>query len=144
MTTYTDANASAARFFSSYGNAYRDDGSVATPATLTTTDKVRLIQVPAGVRVQDLTIRNTDLDSGSTIVHKVGYEAVNADSSLSAVTDYFGSSQTHLRTAGRTEYDFDPITFNEPVWITLTPTAGPATTAGTIKTVVSGVCVGVK
>jgi hypothetical protein len=144
MTTYTDTNALAPRFSDGKGNAYCDDGSAATPSTFTTTDKARLVRIPAGTRVTEIAIRNTDLDTATTITANFGYEAATSGSSLTASTTYFGSALTILQSAGRSVLAFDPITFDEDVWLTCIPQAGPATTAGTIKAIVLGKVVGVK
>lgn len=144
MTTFTGTKGRVPKHMQAMGNAYKDDDSVSVPSTFTTTDKARLILVPAGTRVTDLTIRNTDLDSGATITANYGYEAADAGSALAASANYFGAANTNLRTAGRTELDFAPITFEEDVWITCTPAAGPATTAGTIGAIVDGIVVGIK
>lgn len=143
MTTYTD---SLRRYphMSGHGNAFIADGSAATPATFTTTDKARLVMVPGGVRVTGLTIRNTDLDTAATITAGFGYETAVPGSTLVASTTYFAAAQTILQAVARTELTFDPITFDEDVWITCTPAAGPATTAGTIKAIVTGESVGTK
>lgn len=142
MPTYTDSNAAAPDYHNGVGNAYIDDGAVSVPSTFTTTDKARIKRIPGGTRVTGIVINNDDLDSGATVTANFGYEAANAGSSLAAAPTAFGSALTILRAAGRTELTFAPITFNEDVWLTCIPAAGPCTTAGVIRAEVRGHVVG--
>lgn len=144
MPTYTDSRAGSAKFNSDHGNAYTDDGVVTLPVGFTTTDKARLVQIPAGVRLTGLRLRNTDLDSGTTVTANLGFEPASNTGTPAANATYFASASTVLRAAAMTDFNFDPIVFNEPVWITLIPAAGPTTTAGTVSAIVYGEMVGAK
>lgn len=144
MTTYASTKAALDGFMQAFGNTITLEDSCAVPSTFTTTDKARVVRVPAGTKVTELLIDNDDLDSGTTLAHKVGYEAVKSDSTLVADDDYFGASLTYLRGAARTAHQFAPISFDEDVWITVIPSAGPATTAGSIRAIAQGIARGQK
>lgn len=145
MTIYTDIYAGTPDIGADDGNAYTDDGKTLIPAGFTTTDKARLIRVPGGVRLSSIVVRNEDLDSGTTIAANIGYEAADPGSTLAAAPTAFASASTILRGAAVTEFFLtDPITFQEPVWITLIPTAGPTTTAGYVRTHAFGELLGIK
>lgn len=145
MTTYTDSYAAKVKIGADDGNGYIDDGKVSIPSGFTTTDKARLILIPAGVRLHGITLRNDDLDSGTTIAANIGYEAADPGSALVAQPTAFASASTVLRGAAVTDfYLTDPVTFNEPVWITVIPTAGPTTTTGFCRTHAFGELVGIK
>jgi hypothetical protein len=142
MTTYTDTNALAPRFSDGKGNAYCDDGSATAPVGFTTTDKARLVRIPAGTRVTEIAIRNVAL--GATLTVNFGYEAATPGSTLAAATTAFGSALTILQTAARNVLNFAPITFDEDVWLTCTPQLNATTTGGAISAIVMGKVVGVK
>lgn len=145
MTTYTSVGAASPKLGGDDGNCYIDYDRAYVPATFTTTDKARLLQVPGGVKLHKIVIRNDDLDAGATITANFGYEAADAGSTLTAAPTAFASAATILRGAAVTEYYLaEPIVFNEPVWITAIPAAGPATTAGYIRCHAFGELVGIK
>lgn len=145
MATYTDLYAMAPDVGADDGNAYIDDGKVSIPSGFATTDKARLIRIPGGVRLHKIVVRNDDLDSATTITGNFGYEAADAGSTLTAAPTAFASASTVLRGAAVTEfYLTDPITFQEPVWITLILAAGPTTTTGWVRTHAFGEIVGIK
>ena len=142
MTTYTDTNQLAARFSDGKGNAYDDDGSATVPVGFTTTDKARLVRIPAGTRVSAITIRNVAF--GASLTANFGYEPANPGSSLAAAPTAFGSALTILQTAARNMLNIAPTTFDEDVWLTCIPQANATTTGGAIQAIVDGRVVGVK
>jgi len=145
MTTYTDQYASSPKVGADDGNCYIDYGRAYVASTFTTTDKARVLMVPGGVKLHKIVIRNDDLDAGTTITANFGYEAADAGSTLTPAPTAFASASTILRGAAVTEfYLAEPIVFNEPVWITVVPAAGPATTAGYIRCHAFGELVGIK
>lgn len=84
------------------------------------------------------------MDSGTTVTANLGFEPASNTGTPAANATYFASASTVLRAAAMTDFNFDPIVFNEPVWITLIPAAGPTTTAGTVSAIVYGEMVGAK
>lgn len=145
MATYTDQYASSPKIGADDGNCYIDYGRALVPAGFTTTDKARVLQVPGGVKLHKIVVRNDDLDAGTTIAANFGYEAADPGSTLTAAPTAFASASTILRGAAVTEfYLAEPIVFNEPVWITVIPTAGPTTTQGYIRCHAFGELVGIK
>lgn len=145
MATFSPSAATRPQHMQAFGNFTQVFDTVATPSNLATTDIVQVVKIPAGLQVTEVLLDNTDLDSGTTVVHKVGYAPVRSGSTLTADDDYFGASLTHLRAPSRTAMSgFAPVVFNEDVWLTVILTAGPATTAGTITGFVGGITQGVK
>jgi hypothetical protein len=83
--------------------------------------------LPAGVKLCDLFSINDALDTGAALLYSVGYRPVNSASSLAAAPTYFAAAgATGFRTAGRVQYTFKPIKFEEDVFITVTIGTAPA------------------
>jgi hypothetical protein len=122
-------------FAQAFGNAWCGDDAATPPAALTTADTIDLIRIPRGVRLTELFKTNGDFDTGTTLQYSLGYRPVDADMGPPPVANYFGSALTDLQAAvtgaAPTRYAFPPITFDQDVFITLTPTANATGVAGT-------------
>lgn len=124
------------------GNAWAEINKIAVPV-LATTDEVVVLEVPAGILLTDLEIRNTDLDTGTTLTGTLGYRSTKAVPALAASPSYFSAAFTQLQgAAGSTGLAFEPIKFDEPVQIVFDP-SGASTTAGTVWVKARGIVVGV-
>ncbi len=88
--------------------------------------------LPAGTHLCTLATYNDDLDTGAALLYGVGYRPVSsADGSLAADTAYFAAAgQTAFRAAGRVEYAFKPIKFEQDVYISILIGTAPAGISG--------------
>lgn len=136
----------------SFGNAmYLYDKTETITALLAIADTVDLIRLPGGMQLTELETWNADLCTSNTLAVKIGYRKVNSAGVLTDDDDYFGAALTNFQAAvtsgTRTRYTFEPITFNEDVFITVTVTtaaSGAAITTGTISAVAKGIARGIK
>ncbi len=139
MTTYAAPDiTSKPKHMGEFGNSVLTEGHVDVTAALTTSDKVRPCIIPAGTEVAALILAHGDLDTGTnTLVADVGYEPVSAaDGPLAASTNFFKSGDTGFQSAsdGRLLAGFNPIKFEQDVFLTITPSTGANAMAAT-KTV---------
>ncbi len=149
MADYLSPSAANPQHMQAFGNTVtQTPAATALPATFTTTDKAKVARIPGGTIVTDVEFENTDMDTATTLAVNVGFEAAGPNSTLAANATYFAAASTFLRTAsssaGRTRLSFAPIKFEEDVFLTIIPSAGPATTAGTVTPIVKGIANGVK
>ena len=109
-------------------------------------DEIRLLRLPAGIDLGQLSIRTADLDAHGTpeIVFRVGYRACDSASSLTADDDYFAAAgQTTAQAGGTLVCSFPPIHFEEDVWVIVTVNTDAATDAsGDIYGIAVGAGVG--
>lgn len=137
-------------FMQAFGNCVQFDGQVALAANPTAADVIRVMLIPAGTKVQVVVQGNDDLDSNGTptLVHSIGYAPVVAGDGPAASAAYFAAAgQTTLQAAnvGKVFNNFDPITFDKDVWLTMTVGTAAATfAAGSIRMVVMGEARGIK
>jgi hypothetical protein len=162
MTTYNGKRVTHPHHMQAFGNlaAYTDQAAIA--AALTTSDKVRF-RLPAGITLIGLLFYAGDLDTGSnTLTMNVGWESVSGDSitygksdgtSASAASDAtaFGSALTDFQTASsvggsQKRIGFDPLTFNDDIFITLVPAVGANAMAAakTVTMIAEAICRGVR
>lgn len=118
---------------SASGNTWSDSSSVTPTAALATTDKCVVMNIPAGVTLDRLRYRNGDFDTGTTLAVNLGYQSRHSTPQLAAVLNAFLAASTALQAAVTSwvELTFDPITFNEPVSLILTPTVAATGVSGT-------------
>jgi hypothetical protein len=141
-----------AAFMQAFGNSIKlYDKTETITALLAVNDTIDLIRIPGGMRLTDLETWNADLCTAGTLAVKIGYRKCNTAGVLTDVDNAFGSGLTNFQAAvtsgTRTRYTFEPLTFNEDVFITLTVTTaatGTAITTGTISTVANGQARGIK
>lgn len=150
VTTYkaTDLNNRVTMADGPYGNGAVHVGKVAPSSAPLTSDVLRVLRIPAGMRVDEVTIINDDCDSSSAaITCKVGYTPVNSSDGPTADDAYwFAASQTFLQGAARTTSKAKPITFDYDVWVDLTVIvpAGSYIAGAEVHAVVRGEMVGPK
>lgn len=154
MATYKGLQVSGTKraHMQAFGNAVKlyDKTEVIT-ALLAVNDTVDLIRLPGGMQLTELETWNPDLCTSNSLAVKIGYRKCNAGGTLTDDDDYFGSGLTNFQAAvtsgTRTRYTFEPTTFEEDVFVTLTVTTaatGAAITTGTISTVANGIARGIK
>jgi hypothetical protein len=137
-------------FMQAFGQGVVLEGSLALTANPAAADVLRIMRIPAGTKVGEVVIANTDLDSNGSpeFVVSIGYAPVDSAAGPTAVADYFAAAgQTILQAAqdGKVYAKFAPITFEKDVYLTMTVGTDAATfAAGTIYAVVHGEARGVK
>lgn len=127
------------------GRAVMIDDSISLAANIDDGDVLNF-RLPAGVRLGILAIRSDDIDTGTAAVFSVGYRAADSGSSLVADPDYFAAAgQTISQTGGTLNCSFEPIKFEEDVYITVTYATNPGTfAAGDVCMIAVGAADGVK
>ncbi|OGA97134.1 MAG: hypothetical protein A3E79_00200 [Burkholderiales bacterium RIFCSPHIGHO2_12_FULL_61_11] len=105
-------------------------------------------RLPAGIYLGNLKIRSDDLDTNvtPTIVFSVGYRPADSTSSLSPSAAYFAAAgQTTAQGGGTLDCSFEPIKFEEDVYITVTVATASATfAAGDVFMIANGAAEGPK
>lgn len=138
------------KFMQAFGDGTHPNGKLSLTANPTAADVLRIMRIPAGTEVSALLIGNTDMDTNGapTFVVSIGYAPVNADDGPTASAAYFAAAgQTILQAAndGKVYANFDPITFDKDVYLTMTVGTAAATfAAGSIKATVIGEARGTK
>lgn len=112
---------------------FADKASVS--AALGIGDKVRMVKIPAGTKVDRVVVTNGDLDSGTTLTDKIGYE--HCDGSGGDDDAFCASGATTRRGAvadpSPTIYEFaTPIAVEKDSWVTLTCVAAATGLAATV------------
>jgi hypothetical protein len=148
MPTYKGTqNLRAQHNSAAWGNAWIDSNAVAVPAAITTADRVVAIEVPAGTRLDTMRFRGGDFDTGATLVVNIGYRTKLVSGGSATNLTYFATASAALQAATATwqELVFNPITFDEPVEVVFTPTAGAAGQTGsqTLFVQATGAVVGI-
>lgn len=147
MTTTIAQKSTGPKLNKGDGMTYVYTDKVAAAANPAVNDVYQYL-LPAGIEITSLAVQTADLDSNGTptIAFKVGYKAVDAASTLTAVDNYFAATgQTTAQAGGRLVCAFVPITFNEDVYVTITFTATAATfVAGDVWTLVTANTIGIK
>ncbi len=115
------------------GNLWGDSSAVTVTANLTTADEIILMEVPAGVRLDELRFRNDDCDTGTTLTMNIGYRSVHPDKTVGDAFTAFASASTAFQSANAAwqELVFAPILLQEPVVIVLRPQANATGISGT-------------
>lgn len=132
MATFFAKKATAPAFAPVTGGAVCLVDSYAVAANFTAGDDINLVRIPAGTEVALAFIRSDDLDTNGTptIVFRVGYRPCDSSSALAANTTYFAAAgQTTAQAGGTLTCSFEPITFEEDVWLTVTVNTASATFA---------------
>lgn len=129
------------------GRAIQIIDSIALAANPTAADVINF-KLPAGIELGSLDIRFDDLDTNGapSFVFGVGYRAVDTGSALAANATYFAAAgQTTAQAGGTLRCSFEPIKFEEDVYVTLTVATASATfAAGDIFMIATGNAVGPK
>lgn len=130
MATYNapDLN-SKPRHMGEFGNATLVWGSV-TPTGGAAGDVYRPVIIPGGLEVTDISINWADLDTGSAMAVKIGFQPLDATDGPDADDDYFQAANTFISGAAGTRWlTFDPIKFERPVMLIITVTTAATTFA---------------
>lgn len=138
------------RFMQAFGNAIVDQGVIALAANPTAADVIRVMRIPAGIKVSAIMLGNTDMDTNGTptFVFSMGYAPVVAADGPTASAAYFqaaGDTSLQAANAGKLYANFASITFDKDVYLTMTVGTAAATfAAGTAYVTVLGEARGVK
>lgn len=133
---------SAAPFSGDDGNRVVFNDSAVIAANLATTDKVRLVKIPAGTKVDRVVIKNPDLDSGANLAVNIGFSY--ADGSTFAHSTDLASAATTWQAAATTTYElFPPVVVEQDAYLEVVPTVGGVGT-GTVYAKVEGENLGAK
>lgn len=151
MATFSASDLlSRARHLGQYGETNSPKFKV-TPTAFTVADILRFGVIPAGTEVRSLILANNDLDSNGTptAAFSIGYTPRDAnEGSLAQNTTYFAAAaDATLQSAnqGKVYSLFDPIKFEQDVFLDLFATASAATfAAGSVWLQYIGGNVGVK
>lgn len=120
-----------------YGNAARYSDKAVIAAALATTDKVRLVKIPAGTLVDRVVINNPDLDAGANLAVNIGFAYCDGSAGPSATA--VASAATTWQAAATTTYElFPPVQLSKDAWLEAVPTVGGATNVGTVYGRVEG------
>lgn len=131
------------------GNASVFADSVTVSANIASGDKLRLAKVPGGTKVSRVVIKNADLDSGTTLQAKIGFEADDgtAIAATAAVADFsaaVAAAGAWGQSAATTTYElFPPVVVPKDAFLTVQATAAGVGT-GDVHGKVEGEALGVK
>ncbi len=105
-------------------------------------------RLPAGIELMDLKIKVTDMDTAGSpeILFRVGYAPTDTGSSLAANSTFFAAAgQTTAQGGGVIDSSFEPIKFEEDVYVTVTINTDALTfAAGTVTMIAAGSAIGPK
>jgi hypothetical protein len=127
-----------------WGDATVATGKVVPTASVVTGDTLRLCIIPAGTEVNAVIIANASM--GGPAPADIGYAPVSSnDGSLAANQTYFKAALA-LGTAsdGTLEANFDPIKFEQDVYLTAVFGTVVAGTTGTARAIALGTAKGAK
>jgi len=117
---------------------FTDDAVIA--ANLATTDVVNMVKIPAGTLVDQVTIKNDDLDSGANLAVNIGF--ANYDGSAGPSATAVAAAATTWQAAATTTYDLlPPVLLIKDAYLQAVPTVGGAGT-GTVYARVLGEALG--
>lgn len=146
-TAYKIIGGDTALHMQAFGDAVSRDDSTLVKAALGVGDTIDLTRIAGGTRAQTLRIKNDDLDTGATLVVKIGYRPADSGGVLQASDAAFGAGLTLFQAAGLTDLAIDPVNFNEDVIVFATVTAAAAGMAAgnkKVTTFATGIARGVK
>lgn len=145
MPTYSAVGiATKPMFMGEFGNASKVEGQVTPSSAVATGDVVRPLIIPAGTRVTDIILQWAS--QGSTAPADIGYAPVDPNAgSLVADPDAFKAALA-MATAndGAVLAGFDPIKFEQDVFLTITFGTVVTGAAGRVRAVVNGQAEGIK
>lgn len=119
---------------------FEDNGVIL--ADLATTDKLRLVKIPAGTKVDRVVIKNPDLDSGANLLVNIGFS--NIDGTALAQSTAVAAAAATWQAAATTTYElFPPVVLEKDAYLDVVPTVGGVGT-GTVYGKVEGEALGAK
>ena len=129
------------------GSVFVDSAIVS--ANLANGDKVRLAKIPGGTKVTRVVVRNPDLDSGTTLQAKIGFEAddgsvIPANAAVADFSAAVAAAGAWGQTAATTTYElFPPVVVPKDAFLTVQTTAAGIGT-GVVHGKVEGEALGTK
>jgi len=133
MPTYSPADQSPP-FAAEYGNRTVHVGKVTIASALLINDRVRLCKIPAGTRVDRVVINNGDLDTGTTMTDRVGFEFADGVA-VAGITDQSvqATGGTVRRAPATTTTElWPPIVLPKEAWLVLVVDAAPTGQSGSV------------
>lgn len=131
-------------FSGNYGNRVVYQDKAVITANIANADKIRLAKVPAGTLVDRVVISNPDLDSGTTLTTKAGFEPMDGSTVSGADVAVHAAGATTWRAVATTTYEiFPPYLVTKDSWLTVVAGAAGAGT-GTVYGKVEGENLGPK
>ena len=144
MANYNPADPSPA-LACNFGTRSFFTGLAVNLAALAINDKVRLCRVPAGTKVDRVVVSNPDLDSGTTLTTKLGFEPIDGSTVAGADVAVHAAGATTWRAAAVTTYEiFPPYVVTKDSYLTAVVGAAGATNVGTVYGKVEGESLGPK
>ena len=134
-------------FACGYGNRVEFDGVATVTAALGIGDKVRICKIPAGTKVDRVVIKTGDMDSGTTLTDKIGWEPLDGSVVSGADVAFCASGATTRQAPALTTYEiFPPVVVKVDSWLTLQCVTAAAGQAGNVDVAgkVEGVSLGAK
>lgn len=142
MATYNPSGIADALHGSPFGNRNVFVDKAVITATLTNGDIVRLCRVPGGTKVDRVTIKTPDLDSGTQLTGKIGFIAMDGEV---LDDDIVVADAAIWRSAGTSAVElWPPYLVTKDAYLVATITATSAGNTGTVDAKVEGEMVGMK
>lgn len=137
------------RSLGNFGNAGILLGEVTPASNPAADDQIRILKIPAGFLVTGLTLDHLEVDTNvsPTLDVDIGYYPVNTDDGpLVADDNYFMDQYLGLGAIARkNDFQFQPVKFEQDVFLVLTTDVTAATFAAVrITAIVEGQVIGVK
>jgi hypothetical protein len=124
MTIY-NKQSNAAPYSGDDGNSVVFVDKATVTAALTTSDKVRPVLIPAGTKVNEVVIKNGDLDTGTgTLTATIGFEHADGSSGASATAIAADGANALTGPATTTYHIFPPVVLEKDAYVVITPTIG--------------------
>ena len=131
-TNYTTTSTNTP-YASEDGNRVVYVGQASVTAALGIGDKVRICKIPGGVLVDRVVINTGDMDTGTTLTDKIGWEPLDGSTVTNADVAFCASGATTRQGAATTTYEiFPPVLVTKASWLTLTCVAAAAGQSGTV------------
>lgn len=149
MPTYNCVKQAQAVHAAAYGNRCVFSDAAVVGAALAAADVLNLVKIPAGTLVDRVVIKNPDLDTGTTLVFKLGFAAIDGSAlpSTMATPDVAiaAAGQTTWQAAATTTYEvFPPYLVERDCFLQAVVGTGGTTNTGTIYSKVEGEALGPK
>lgn len=149
MTTYNLSDLLKSAHSQAFGNRSVFNGKAKTTAALAADDVLNLAFVPAGTLVDRVVVNNPDLDTGTTLVFKLGFAPADGSAAPSSMVNpdvaVAAAGQTTWRAAATTTYEiFPPYRVDVDCYLQAVVGTGGATNTGTVYGKVEGECLGAK
>lgn len=129
MTATKPSKNAQAAYSGEFGNRVVYDDSAAPAGDCVAADTIDLVKIPAGTRVDRVTIKNPDLDSATALTAKIGFAAV--DGSSIAQDAEVAADGSWGRSAATTAYElFPPVLVTKDSYLRVTVGTGATGSSG--------------